>query len=599
VATAGDKVPSGLRMAKSCARALSRSLKTVIAVRRWVSLRSTHPTGGPWNAAIRRHIRTPLSFRMPKIKYMKRTLSPDAALELTGDNLTLADAERILHGRIAELRIALEARRKVERARRCLHDLLHSGETLYGVNTGFGKLANQRIEAHEVLALQENLLRSHAVGMGPLLNLGVSRLALALRIQALAKGHSGVTVELIEQLTAMFNRGVIPAIPEQGSVGASGDLAPLAHLALVVVGEGYAFVGGHNQAVLAEGSPDRKPMSGRAALRRVHLQPYRLQAKEGLSLINGTQISTALLADAVVRAGRLARVADIAGAMTVEATKSSRRPFDPRIQALRPHPGQTACAANLLRLLADSAIMESHAHCSKVQDAYSMRCMPQVHGAMRDALSHIAAAVEREMNAATDNPLVFPDTNEVLSGGNFHAQPIALAADLLSAALADLSSISERRVENLVNPDLSGLPGFLTPHPGLNSGMMIVQVLAAALVSENKTLSFPAGVDSIPTSANREDHVSMAPGAARKCRQVVVNATRVLACEVLCAAQGLEFHRGLRPGRGVEAAYRHVREHVRPLGRDRTLHRDLEAVERLIVSGSLLAAVESVCGELQ
>ncbi len=556
---------------------------------------------------------------------MNRTLSSSASLVLTGDNLTLADAGRILHGQIAELQVAASARRRVEQARRCLHDLLARDETLYGVNTGFGKLASQRIETHEVLALQENLLRSHAVGMGPLLSLDVSRLALALRIQALIKGHSGVSVELIDQLVEMYNRGVVPAIPEQGSVGASGDLAPLAHLALVVMGEGHAFVvpphpnpppqGGREKKALPPregrekkalpprggglGWGGRKPMSGRAALRRVHLKPYRLQAKEGISLINGTQISTALLADALVRAEQLARIADIAGAMTVEATKSSQRPFDPRIQAIRPHPGQAACAANLRRLLADSDIMLSHAHCSKVQDAYSMRCMPQVHGTLRDALGYITGVVEREMNSATDNPLVFPDTSEILSGGNFHAQPIALAADLLCAAVTDLGSISERRVENLVNPDLSGLPGFLTPHPGLNSGMMLVQVLAAALVSENKTLSFPASVDSIPTSANREDHVSMATGAARKCRQAVTNATRILACELLCAAQGLEFHQGLRPGRGVEAAYRHIREHVRPLGRDRTLHRDLEAVERLIRSGSLLMAVEEVCGKLE
>jgi histidine ammonia-lyase len=528
---------------------------------------------------------------------MNRTLRTDAFLELTGDNLTLADAARILHGQVSQLRLAPAARRRVEQARRCLHDLLARGETLYGVNTGFGKLASQRIEAHEVLALQENLLRSHAVGMGSSLNLGVSRLALALRIQALAKGHSGVTTELIDQLVEMYNRGIVPAIPEQGSVGASGDLAPLAHLALVVMGEGHAFVARPSAEERTTGS--RKPMSGRAALRRVHLKPYRLQAKEGLSLINGTQISTALLADALVRTWQLTRVADIAGAMTVEATKSSRRPFDPRIQTIRPHPGQAACAVNLCRLLLNSAIMESHAHCGKVQDAYSMRCMPQVHGSLRDALTHVTAVVEREMNSATDNPLVFPDTGEVLSGGNFHAQPIALAADLLCAAVADLGSISERRVENLVNPDLSGLPGFLTPHPGLNSGMMLVQVLAAALVSENKALSFPASVDSIPTSANREDHVSMSTGAARKCRQAVANATCVLACELLCGAQGLEFHSGLRPGRGVEAAHRHIREYVRPLGRDRTLHRDLEAVERLIRSGSLLMAVEDVCGKLE
>jgi histidine ammonia-lyase len=530
---------------------------------------------------------------------MTRTTRTAATLELTGDNLTLADADRILHGQIEHLTLAAAARRRVEQSRRCVADLLARGQTIYGVNTGFGKLASQRIAAHEVLALQENLLRSHAVGVGSLLGLGVSRLALALRIQALAKGYSGVSTDLIDALLEMYNRGVVPAIPEQGSVGASGDLAPLAHLALVVIGEGQAFLtppGGDGEL---SPSVRQRPLSGRAALRRAHLRPYRLQAKEGLSLINGTQISTSILCDALVGARHLARVADVAGAMTIEATKSSLRPFDPRIQAVRPHPGQSACAANLRRLLADSQVMHSHADCDKVQDAYSMRCMPQVHGTLRDALDHVSRVVEREMNSATDNPLVFADTGEVLSGGNFHAQPIALAADLLAAAVADLSSISERRIENLVNPDLSGLPGFLTPQPGLNSGMMLVQVLAAALVSENKAASFPASVDSIPTSANREDHVSMSTLAARKCRTVIANTARVLACEVVCAAQGLDFHRPLRPGKGVEAAVRCLRQHVRPLGRDRVLHGDLEAAERLIRSGSLLAAVEAACGTLE
>jgi histidine ammonia-lyase len=520
-------------------------------------------------------------------------------LVLTGDNLKLEDAEAILQGRVEQLTLASAARRRVERSRRCLERLMATGDTIYGVNTGFGKLANQRIGDEEVLALQENLLRSHAVGMGPLLPIPVSRLALALRIQALAKGYSGVTAALLDTLVAMYNRGVVPAIPEQGSVGASGDLAPLAHLALVVMGEGYAYVtrpSGHAN----EARPPRRPkvQSGRAALRRARLAPHRPLAKEGLSLINGTQISTALLADALLRARHLAKIADIAGAMTVEATKSSLRPFDPRIQQVRPYPGQIACASNLRRLLEESEIMPSHADCAKVQDAYSLRCMPQVHGALREALAQVGRIVECEMNAATDNPLVFADTGEVISGGNFHAQPVALEADHLAAAVADLGSISERRVENLVNPDLSGLPGFLTPHPGLNSGMMLVQVLAAALVSENKALAFPASVDSIPTSANREDHVSMSTAAARKCRVVVTNATRVLACELLCGAQGLEFLRPLRPGRGVLAAYLHVREHVRPLGRDRTLHRDLEAVERLVRTGTLLTAVETASGAL-
>jgi histidine ammonia-lyase len=526
---------------------------------------------------------------------MSSTLSSAALLELSGDGLTLDDAERVLTGTCERLALAPAARKKVEKARRCLEGLLAKGARLYGVNTGFGKLANRRIDAEEVLALQENLLRSHAVGMGNLLSVAESRLALTLRIQALAKGHSGVTPQLIDLLIEMYNRGVVPAIPEQGSVGASGDLAPLAHMALVVMGEGQAFVvkPGHQDRARA------KPLSGRAALERVRLKPYRPLAKEGLSLINGTQVSTALLAEALVRARHLAKVADVAGAMTVEATKSSQRPFEARLQLLRPHAGQIACAANLRRLLEDSEIMFSHADCDKVQDAYSMRCMPQVHGSLRSALALATQIVQCEMNAATDNPLVFPDTNEVISGGNFHGQPIALAADTLAAAVTTLSSISERRVENLVNPDLSGLPGFLTPQPGLNSGMMLVQVLAAALVSENKTLSFPAGVDSIPTSANREDHVPMSTAAARKCRATVANATRVLACELLCAAQGLEFHRPLRPARGVKAAHEHIRNHVRPLGRDRTLHRDLDAVERLIRAGSLLAAVERTCGPLE
>jgi histidine ammonia-lyase len=519
----------------------------------------------------------------------------ESCLELTGEGLTLDHAEAILHGAVERLSLAPTARKRLERSRECLENLMAGGATIYGVNTGFGKLSNERIPQEEVLALQENLLRSHAVGMGPLFSIGVSRLALALRIQSLAKGFSGVTAELVETLLEMYNRGVMPAIPEQGSVGASGDLAPLAHLALVVMGEGHAFVTkpGSGKSSSRIGS---KPFSGRAALRRVRLKPHRPLAKEGLSLINGTQISTAVLTDATVRARHLAKIADIAGAMTVEATKSSLRPFDERIQDLRPHPGQVASARNLRRLLEESQIMPSHADCSKVQDAYSLRCMPQVHGTFRDALTHVQQVVECEMNSATDNPLVFAETDEIISGGNFHGQPIALAADLLAAALTDLGSISERRVENLVNPDLSGLPGFLTPHPGLNSGMMLVQVLAAALVSENKAMAYPASVDSIPTSANREDHVSMSTTASRKCRAIVTNTTRILASELLCAAQGLEFHLPLTAGKGAHAAFCHIREHVRPLGRDRTLHRDLDAVERLIRSGSLLTAVQAACG---
>jgi histidine ammonia-lyase len=518
-------------------------------------------------------------------------LSRPTALRLDGDNFTLDDAEAILTGRVDTLSLAEPARERVVRSRACVTELLAGGATIYGVNTGFGKLAGTRVAPDDALALQENLLRSHAVGRGRLLPAGVSRLALALRVQALAKGFSGVTPALLDALLDLFNAGIVPAVPCQGSVGASGDLAPLAHLALLLVGEGRAVVDAAGRA--------RRTIPGRAALRRAGLTPYRLQAKEGLALVNGTQISTALLADALVRARRLARAADLVGAMTVEATKSSQRPFDARIQAARPHPGQAACAANLRRLLADSEVMRSHAGCAKVQDAYSLRCMPQVHGTFRDALAYVTAVVVREMNSATDNPLVFADGEEVISGGNFHAQPVALAADLLAAAAADMASISERRVENLVNPDLSGLPGFLTPQPGLNSGMMIVQVLAAAVVAEARANAFPASTDSIPTSANREDHVSMATLAARKARRAVTLLGRVLACELVCAAQGLEFHRPLRPGRGVEAACTRLREHVPPLGRDRTLHRDIARGERLLRSGSLLTAAEVECGPLE
>jgi histidine ammonia-lyase len=531
--------------------------------------------------------------------HMKTHVRNTTSLELSGTGLTLDDAEHILRGQAARLGLATSARKRVEQARHCVEKLVTEGATLYGVNTGFGKLASQRIPPEDVLALQENLLHSHAVGVGPLLGIPVSRLALALRIQTLAKGYSGVSALLLETLIEIYNRGVVPAMPEQGSVGASGDLTPLAHMALVVIGEGHAFLTRPEPAHNGRAGKRPRPLSGRVALRRARLRPYQLLAKEGLSLINGTQVSTAILADALVQARYLARVADVAGAMTVEATRSSLKPFDRRIQEVRPHPGQAACAANLRQLLESSEIMPSHADCPKVQDAYSIRCMPQVHGTCRDALDHITRVVECEMNAATDNPLVFAEDAEVISGGNFHGQPIALAADLLAAAVTDLCSISERRIENLVNPDLSGLPGFLTPHAGLNSGMMMVQVLAAALVSENKTLSFPASVDSIPTSANREDHVPMSTAAARKARAVVTNAIRVLAGELLCAAQGLEFLKPLRPGRGADAAYHHIREHVRPLGRDRTLHRDLEAVERLIRTGSLLAAAETAGGQLQ
>ncbi|HEY1335341.1 MAG TPA: histidine ammonia-lyase, partial [Myxococcaceae bacterium] len=390
----------------------------------------------------------------------------------------------------------------------------------------------------------------------------------------------GIRPRTLQLALDMLNRGVIPVVPERGSVGASGDLAPLAHLALVLIGEGEAFVGN-----------ERLP--GRAALARAGLEPVVLEAKEGLALVNGTQAMCAVGALALLRGEALAEVADLAGAMTLEGLLGSHRPFIPPIQAVRPHPGQSAVAEHLRALLRDSEIVVSHADCSKVQDPYSLRCMPQVHGAARDGLSHARRVLSIEVNSATDNPLVFPGEDLIVSGGNFHGQPVSLALDVLAIACTQLSSISERRVEQLVNPALSGLPPFLAKNSGLNSGFMIAQVTSAALVAESRVLSHPASVDSIPSSAGREDHVSMGMTAALKARQVVEFTRSCLAVEVLVAAQALDFRKPLRAGRGVAAAHAAVRQAVPSMEEDREIHRDIEAVSALIDSGELLAAAHA------
>ncbi|MBI3268434.1 MAG: histidine ammonia-lyase [Planctomycetes bacterium] len=512
--------------------------------------------------------------------------TPAGTIRVTGSDLSLTDLAQVIADPHCRLQLGESAVERVLAARRVIENALASGATLYGVNTGFGKLSGVRIPPAQIADLQVNLLRSHAVGLGPPLSDEEVRLTMLLRVNALARGCSGVTLELLRTFVELFNRGVVPVVPEQGSVGASGDLAPLAHLALVILGEGEARFGG-----------ERLP--GGEALRRAGLAPHQPGAKEGLSLINGTQVSTGILASVLVRARDLCRVADLAGATSLEALKGTLTAFDPRIQAVRPHPGQQASARNVQRLLAGSEILLSHKECGKVQDPYSIRCIPQVHGASRDALEHVARVLEIEINSATDNPLVFVEEQEVLSGGNFHAQPIALSADFAAIALAELASISERRIETLVNPDLSGLPAFLTREGGLNSGMMITQVTAASLVSENKVLTHPASVDSIPTSANKEDHVSMATWGARKCRQVLRNAEHVLAIELLCASQGLHFLAPLGPGKGVAAAQERIRRQVTPLERDRALHADIEAIAGMIRDGSLLAAAVGAAGELE
>jgi len=459
---------------------------------------------------------------------------------------------------------------------------------VYGVNTGFGALAERRIQEGDVRALQKNLVRSHACGVGPDLGEPEVRAMMVLRAQVIALGHSGVRVEIVDALMGMLNAGVCPRIPSQGSVGASGDLAPLAHLALALIGEGEASYEGR----LGPASE---------ALAAARLAPLELQAKEGLSLINGTQYMTAVGALALRDAARLATTADIAGAISLEALKGSKRPFDERLMGVRPHPGQEVCARNLRALLTESEIMESHVNCGKVQDPYSLRCMPQVHGATRDALLWAYAVLEREANSVTDNPTVFltEEGADLISGGNFHGQPVAIALDLAAIAVAELANISERRVEQLVNPALSsGLTPFLAKDSGLHSGFMIAQVASASLVSENKVLCHPASVDSIPSSAGREDHVSMGSISAKKLRQVIDNVENSLAIEVLTASQGIDQRRPLSASKGVSAAHAAVRRTVPELGDDRPLYRDIAAVARLLREGALARAVEGAVGPL-
>ena len=457
---------------------------------------------------------------------------------------------------------------------------------VYGVNTGFGKLATQRIAREDLAVLQLKLLRSHAVGVGEPLPERVVRLVLLLKAASLARGFSGVREEIVDGLLAMHNRGAIPVIPCQGSVGASGDLAPLAHLCLPLIGEGEAFHAG-----------ERLP--GAQALERAGLRPLQLSAKEGLALINGTQVSTALALDALLAADRLFESAVIAGALTLDAARGSDGPFDPRIHAVRGQPGQIECAAAYRALMVGSEIRRSHLEGDdRVQDPYCLRCQPQVMGACLDQLRYAAQVLLREANAVTDNPLVYAAEGEMISGGNFHAEPVALAADAMAVAIAEIGAIAERRVAMLVDTVVSRLPPFLTPEPGLNSGFMIVHVTAAALASENKSLAHPASVDSLPTSANQEDHVSMATFAARRLGQMLRNTAHIVAIELLAAAQGIEFLRPLRSAPGLENVMRLVRSVSPPMMADRSLARDIEAVHHLVAAGDIGHATERDIPEL-
>jgi histidine ammonia-lyase len=485
----------------------------------------------------------------------------------------------------ATVAIGDAAVRRLQAAHDVVGRILAGDQQVYGVNTGFGHLKDIRIPRDRLEVLQQNLIRSHCAGVGPALDPEATRVMMLLRAHVLARGHSGVRPEVARCLVAHLNADLLPIVPEQGSVGASGDLAPLAHLALLLMGEGEALLEGARLPAVE-------------AQRRAAITPLRLGPKEGIALFNGTQMSTAIGALAWLEARELAVLADLCGATSLEALKGSPKAFDPRLHALRPHPGQIDSAANLRALLRDSAIVASHAECGRVQDAYSLRCMPQVHGATREVLRFVEGILATEIDAVTDNPVVFPDTGELISGGNFHGEIPAMAFDALAIAAAELASISERRIERLMNPVFSGLPPFLTRDPGVNSGLMMAQVTAAALVSENKILAHPASVDSIPTEAGQEDHVSMSPIAARKARTVVRHARQVLAIEMLCACQGLDFLRPLAPGRGVQAAWEAVRRVVPFMETDRVLATDIAQVEALAANGTLRAAAEAACGRL-
>lgn len=500
----------------------------------------------------------------------------DAPLLLDGRSLTLAELEQVARDPGRRVALAPAAREAVASSRAFIDAKVASGERVYGVTTGFGRLADVVIAPEERTALQHNLVRSHAAGVGEALDRPAVRAIMLLRANALARGHSGCRVAVVDRLLDLLNHGIHPRVPRYGSVGASGDLAPLAHVALALLGEGRGERGG------------REAPTGEL-LAEEGLEPFHLEAKEGLSLINGTQATTALGILALLGAERALETLEVAGAMSLDALLGTPEAFRQEIQDARPHRGQSESAARLRSLLRDSEIRESHREGDpRVQDAYALRCMPQVHGAARDAVAYVRGVLETEANSATDNPLVFPEAGTIVSGGNFHAQVVSAALDFLCIAVADLAAISERRIERLLNPDLSmGLPAFLTERPGLCSGLMIAQVSAVDSLAEMRVLAHPASVDSVTTSANQEDHVSMGMASARKARQAVACLEQVVATELLCAAQGLEFRRPLRSGPAVEAAHARIRERVAPLHDDRELAPDLEALIDLVRSGDL------------
>ena len=513
-------------------------------------------------------------------------------LSLDGLSLSLDDFQPLLCEDLAgskpglSLSVPKAAMQRVARARKLVEDHVQAGNVVYGLTTGFGKLKSVAIDEENLEELQRNLVLSHCCGVGAAMPLEEVRVAQILRLNGLVRGHSGVCVSTVEKLVRLFNKGFVPEVPQQGSVGASGDLALLSEMSATYMGYGYAYVNG-------------KRKSAKAALKAVGEEPLVLQAKEGLALINGTEMMKAIGVVTWLRAQNLSKASDAIAALSLEALFGSLKPFDDRLAELKGHAGHRRTSNNFRKLLKSSKVLASHKDCGRVQDPYSLRCIPQVHGAFKAALGHVGEVLSGEINSVTDNPILFPDTGEVISAGQFHGQPVSMIMDYLALSLCTLANISERRVEQLVNPDLSGLPAFLTPEPGLNSGFMIAQVSAASLASENKSMAHPASVDSVPTSANQEDHVSMGVTAARKARRIVENCEAVAAIELLCAAQGRDFHKELKAGKGAQAAWSCVRSQVKPLGKDRYLRPDIEAARQLIVSGELVACVEKAAGKLE
>ena len=504
-----------------------------------------------------------------------------SSVVVTPGEMRLADWAEIYRG--AAPKIDGGAKPAVDAAAQTVDDLIASGRAVYGLNTGFGKLAQTRIADDELATLQERLVLSHAAGIGEPLPARIVRLILALKMASLGRGASGVRWTTIEGIQALLDADCLPLIPSQGSVGASGDLAPLAHMSAALIGAGEVVFQG-----------ERLPAAD--GLEKAGLKPLQLGPKEGLALLNGTQTSTALALAGLFEVEAGFRAAQVSGAFSVEAAKGSVAPFDPRIHSLRGHPGQIAVAASLRDLLAGSNILASHENCDKIQDPYCLRCQPQVMGAVMDLLGQAGQVLEREANAVTDNPLVFTDTGEAISGGNFHAEPVAFAADQIAMAACEIGSISERRIALLTDPAVSGLPAFLTPNPGINSGFMIAHVTAAALVSENKQKAYPASVDSIPTSANQEDHVSMATHGAFRLLKMAENLHAVVGIEAISAVQGMDFHLGLQSSPRLEKARKTLREAVPAYGDDRYFASDIEAARDLVASGGLVAAAGEVPG---